>query len=99
MRDSYLYDDVDILQNLANIKDHDLFSRTKADITNLSMLAIYNRSYRIFAYAILGCSLNKDGVSDTVASKYEGIGEYKGKDYMERPHEHVKGNYNWNYKE
>lgn len=48
MKDPYLYDDADILKNLANIKDHDLLSRAEADITNLSMLAIYNRSYKVF---------------------------------------------------
>ena len=48
MRDPYLYDDVDVLKNLANIKDGDLLSRAEADITNLSMLAIYNQSYKVF---------------------------------------------------
>jgi cell filamentation protein len=48
MRDPYLYDDADILKNLANIKDHDLLSRAEADITNLAMLAVYNQSYKVF---------------------------------------------------
>lgn len=48
MRDPYLYDDADVLKNLANIKDPDLLSRAEADITNISMLAIYNQSYRVF---------------------------------------------------
>ena len=48
MRDPYLYDDVDILKNLANIKDHDLLSRAEADITNLSMISVYNQSYKVF---------------------------------------------------
>lgn len=48
MRDPYLYDDVEILINLANIKDHDLLRRAEADITNLSMLAVYNQSYKVF---------------------------------------------------
>lgn len=48
MRKPYLYDDVDILKNLANIKDCDLLSRAEADITNLSMLAVYNQSYKVF---------------------------------------------------
>ena len=30
------------------------------------------------------------GTSSTVAGKYESIGEYKVKDYVERPHEYVK---------
>lgn len=48
MSDPYLYDDIDILKNLANIKDHDLLGKAEADITNLSMLAIYNRKYDKF---------------------------------------------------
>lgn len=48
MRDPYLYDDIDILKNLANIKEHDLLCRAEADITNLSMLAVYNQSYTVF---------------------------------------------------
>lgn len=48
MRDPYLYDNLDILKNLANIKDSDLLSRAEADITNLSMLAVYNQSYKVF---------------------------------------------------
>ena len=47
MRDPYLYDDVDILKNRGNIKDHDLLSRAEADITNLSMLAVYNSQVQI----------------------------------------------------
>jgi len=48
MKDPYLYDDIDILKNLANIKDRDLLSRAEADITNLSMLAVYNQCYKVF---------------------------------------------------
>ncbi|MEG0330616.1 MAG: hypothetical protein RR537_01870 [Longicatena sp.] len=48
MGDPYLYDDVDILQNIASIKDRDLLGRAEADITNLSMLAVYNQSYKAF---------------------------------------------------
>ena len=45
MRDPYLYDDIDILKNLANIKDKELLAKAEADITNLAMLAIYNHKY------------------------------------------------------
>ena len=48
IREPCLYDDVNILKNLANIKDRDLLSRAEADITNLSMLAVYNQSYKVF---------------------------------------------------
>lgn len=45
---------------------------------------------RIFADAILGDSLNEDDVY-AVAGNYESIGENQIRDYMERPHEYVKG--------
>ncbi|MFI3226015.1 MAG: Fic family protein [Clostridia bacterium] len=48
MRDPYLYDDVDVLINLANIKDKNLLARAEADITNLAMLAIYNHKFDKF---------------------------------------------------
>ena len=48
MRDPYFYDEVDTLKNIANIKDHDLLRRAESDITNLSMLAIYNKDYKAF---------------------------------------------------
>lgn len=48
MRDPYLYDDTDILKNLANIKDKELLAKAEADITNLAMLAIYNFKYDKF---------------------------------------------------
>ncbi|MFV0516942.1 MAG: Fic/DOC family protein [Aminipila sp.] len=48
MKDPYLYEDIDILKNLANIKDSDLLRRAEADITNLSMIAVYNQSYKVF---------------------------------------------------
>lgn len=48
MRDPYLYDDVDVLKNLAGIKDQALLSRAEADITNLTMLAVYNQIYPVF---------------------------------------------------
>lgn len=48
MRDPYLYDDIDTLKNLADIKDHDLLSRAEADITHLAMLALYQHVYKDF---------------------------------------------------
>ena len=40
MRDPYLYDDADVLKNLAGIKDADLLRQAEADITNLAMAGI-----------------------------------------------------------
>ncbi len=45
MRDPYLYEDIDVLKNLAGIKDADLLQRAEADITNLAMTGIYNFTY------------------------------------------------------
>ena len=36
MRDPYLYDDVDVLKNRANIKDSNTLRKAEADITDLS---------------------------------------------------------------
>lgn len=48
MRDPYLYDDADVLINLADIKDSELLHKAEADITNLAMTAIYNQQYKKF---------------------------------------------------
>lgn len=72
MRDPYLYDDVDILKNLANIKDHDLLSRAEADITNLSMLAVYNQSYKVFDTKTL-----QDIHSSIFGQIYDWAGEFR----------------------
>ena len=48
MRDPYLYEDVDVLKNRANIKDAELLRTAEADITNLAMTAIYDRKYDKF---------------------------------------------------
>ena len=48
MRDPYLYEDVDVLKNRANIKDYELLRKAEADITNLAMTAIYEREYAKF---------------------------------------------------
>lgn len=48
MRDPYLYDDADVLINLAGIKDSKLLHMAEADITNLAMTGIYNQTYEKF---------------------------------------------------
>lgn len=48
MRDPYLYDDTDVLINLADIKAPELLHKAEADITNLAMISIYNRQYEKF---------------------------------------------------
>lgn len=48
MRDPYLYPDVDVLINLAEIKDAKLLHEAEADITSLTMASIYNKRYHKF---------------------------------------------------
>ena len=48
MRDPYLYDDVNVLKNLADIKDSELLRTAEADITGLAMAAIYDYKYDKF---------------------------------------------------
>ena len=48
MRDPYLYDDADVLINLAGIKDPELLHKAEADITNFAMTSIYNQQYEKF---------------------------------------------------
>lgn len=48
MRDPYLYDDVDVLKNLADIKDFELLRAAEADITGIAMTAIYNYKFDRF---------------------------------------------------
>ncbi len=45
MRDPYLYDDVNTLINLADIKDSELLRKAEADITNIAMVGVYNLKY------------------------------------------------------
>lgn len=72
MRDPYLYDDVDVLKNLANIKDGDFLSKAEADITNLSMLAVYNQSYKIFDTKTL------QGIHSSIFGQiYDWAGEFR----------------------
>ncbi len=57
-RDPYLFNDVDILKNRANIKDEELLRKAEADITNLAMTAIYDRKYDKFNTETL-CDVNR----------------------------------------
>ncbi len=72
MRDPYLYDDVDVLKNLANIKDAELLRTAEADITNLAMTAIYNKKYDKFGADTL-CDIHR-----TIFGQiYDWGGEYR----------------------
>lgn len=72
MRDPYLYDDADVLKNLAGIKDADLLRQAEADITNLAMAGIYNRQYEKFDTETL-----KDIHRTIFGQIYEWAGEFR----------------------
>jgi len=48
MRDPYLYEDVPVLQNFADIKDAELLHKAEADITSITMAGSYNLHYEKF---------------------------------------------------
>lgn len=72
MRDPYLFDNVEVLKNRANIRDNELLRIAEADITNLAMTAIYGRKYEKF---------NADTLNDIhriiFGQIYEWAGEYR----------------------
>jgi cell filamentation protein len=72
VRDPYLYDDADVLKNLAGIKDADLLRKAEADITNLAMAGIYNRQYEKFDTETL-----KDIHRTIFGQIYEWAGEFR----------------------
>ena len=72
MRDPYLFDDVDVLKNRANIRDNALLHTAEADITNLAMTAIYERKYDKFNVETL------IDIHRTIFGQiYEWAGEYR----------------------
>lgn len=72
MRDPYLYDDADVLRNLANIKDAELLRLAEADITNLAMAGIYGRRYEKFDVETL-----QDVHRSIFGQIYEWAGEFR----------------------
>ena len=58
MRDPYLYEDVNVLVNRAGIRDAELLRKAEADITNLTMTAIYEQTYEKFNTETL-CSIHR----------------------------------------
>ena len=72
MRDPYLYEDVDILKNRANIKNKEILKQVEADITNLTMSAIYEQTYEKFDINTL-CDIHR-----TVFGQiYDWAGEFR----------------------
>ena len=58
MRYPYLFDDVNVLKNLASIKDADLLQKAETDITNITMSCVYNFKYTKFNIDTL-CNIHK----------------------------------------
>jgi cell filamentation protein len=48
MRDPYLYDDVDVLRNLGNIRDPDELRRAEGDVTKHTMAMVYAHRFNKF---------------------------------------------------
>ncbi|MBE7067370.1 MAG: hypothetical protein E7385_07460 [Ruminococcaceae bacterium] len=72
MRDPYLYEDVDVLKNRANIKNKEILKQVEADITNLTMSAIYEQTYEKFDINTL-CDIHR-----TVFGQiYDWAGEFR----------------------
>jgi len=76
--------------------DHELFRVNSSYVRNAlvwgaqGIYSKYEYLEKIFFDAILHETSNKDELQATEAEKYERIGDYKVKDYIERPHEYVK---------
>lgn len=72
MRDPYLYDDVNVLKNFANIKNPELLRKAEADITGISMAAVYNLKYDKFNTETL-CDIHKN----IFGQIYDWAGEFR----------------------
>ena len=72
MRDPYLFDDVYVLKNRANIRDNTWLHTAEADITNLAMTAIYEKKYDKFTVETL-----LDIHRTIFGQIYEWAGEYR----------------------
>jgi len=72
MRDPYLYDDVDVLRNLGNIKDAGKLRAAEGDITKYALLAVYAHKFTKFNVATL-CEIHRIIFSDI----YEWAGEFR----------------------
>lgn len=76
--------------------DHELFRVNSSYVRNAlvwgaqGIYSKYEYLERIFFDAILHEASSKDELQAKEAEKYERIGDYRVKDYIERPHEYVK---------
>ena len=72
MRDPYLYDDVDVLQNKGNIKDAGLLRTAEGDVTKYTLSIVYAQVFTKFSAATI-CEIHRI-IFDSL---YEWAGEYR----------------------
>jgi len=72
MRDPYLYDDVDVLKNLGNIKNAEKLRAAEGDITKYTLPAVYAQTFTKFNATTL-CEIHRIIFSDI----YEWAGEFR----------------------
>ena len=72
MRDPYLYKDVDVLKNLANIKDNEKLRQMEGDLTVIGMAVVYAKKYDKFDINTL-CDIHKT----IFGGLYEWAGEFR----------------------
>ena len=72
MRDPYLYDDVDVLKNLGNIKDAMKLREAEGDITKHTLPAVYSQKFKKFNTDTI-CEIHRI-IFDSL---YEWAGEFR----------------------
>jgi len=72
MRDPYLYNDVDVLKNIGDIKDESNLRNAEGDITKFTMPMVYAQKYTRFNSATI-CEIHKI-IFDSL---YEWAGEFR----------------------
>lgn len=72
MRDPYLYEDAEVLRNLAGIKNEEFLRNAEADITGIAMACMYNFKYDKFNIETL-----KDIHKNIFGQIYSWAGEFR----------------------
>jgi len=72
MRDLYLYDDIDVLKNLGNIKNADELRNAEGDVTKYTMPAVYAQKFNKFNANTI-CEIHRI-IFDSL---YEWAGEFR----------------------
>jgi len=72
MRDPYLYDDIDVLKNLGNIKDAEQLKAAEGDVTRHTLSIVYAQKFSKFNIATI-CEIHRI-IFDSL---YEWAGEFR----------------------